>query len=395
MKTRQQLPYGITLILALLALLGTGTASSMAQAQPDERCFPETNQCISGPIRAYWERNGGLPIFGYPISPQRVETVEGQSLPVQWFERDRLEDHGAQGVMAGRLGARYLELTYRPWEYFDKVDPATIPAGCQFFAPTGHSLCEPYLSYWRANGGLARFGYPITQPFAESIETSNSDTRLVEVPRFATQYFERRRMEIHPELAGTPILLGLLGSEVLRAPEPSTTYPDCLRQAPPSLLPAIAKLHLGAPIGCPSGATWVNLPAATQQFEHGEMIWLSERKAPQLFGYPPTIFALINPGPTRGYYDSDTWVAGQDPDTPPATPPHAGLYAPWRGFGKVWSEHPDVRNAIGWATEPQAQPRTVDIQLFSTALLMRINETGVVYAFGNANNGPPVQVITR
>jgi hypothetical protein len=129
------------------------------------------------------------------------------------------------------------------------------------------------------------------------------------------------------------------------------------------------------------------------------MIWLSERKAPQLFGYPPTIFALINPGPTRGYYDSDTWVAGQDPDTPPATPPHAGLYAPWRGFGKVWSEHPDVRNAIGWATEPQAQGRTVDIQLFSTlfstALLMRINETGVVYAFGNANNGPPVQVITR
>ena len=38
-----------------------------ARAQMDERCFPETGYCISGSIRAYWERNGGLPVFGYPI----------------------------------------------------------------------------------------------------------------------------------------------------------------------------------------------------------------------------------------------------------------------------------------------------------------------------------------
>ena len=87
-------------------------------------------------------------------------------------------------------------------------------------------------------------------------------------------------------------------------------------------------------------------------------------------------------------------MAGQDPDTPPVSPPYAGLYAPWRGFGKVWTEHPEVREAIDWAIEPEAQPYTVDTQLFSTALLIRVNETGVVYAFGNANGSPNVQIVT-
>jgi len=384
MKTTFWLRHRIPFILALLMLLIARSAASTAQAQTDRRCFAETNQCIAGSIRTYWERNGGLPIFGYPITPQQVETVEGQTLPVQWFERDRLEDHGTAGVMAGRLGAHYLEMTYRPWEYFDKIDRAGTPATCRLFEQTGHSLCEPYLGYWQQHGGLERFGYPITQPFHEWIEGTSLEV----------QYFERRRMEIHPEQPGSPILLGLLGNQVQATPAPSARYPDCLAQAPSSLLPAIAKLHLGSPIGCPSGATWVALPAATQQFEQGMMIWLSERKTyPQLFSYPPTIFALINPGPKVAVY-GDTWQASRDPDRAAATPPRAGLYAPWHGFGKVWVEHPDLRDAIGWAVEARAQPQTVDTQLFSTALLVRINETGVVYAFGNPNLPAPVQIIT-
>ncbi|NJN65527.1 MAG: hypothetical protein HC884_01855 [Chloroflexaceae bacterium] len=122
---------------------------------------------------------------------------------MQWFERDRLEDHGSQGVMAGRLGARVLELDGRPWETFPKVTSAA--AGCQYFEPTGHSLCEPFLSYWRTNGGLERFGYPITEPTDETIENWSG----------TVQYFERRRMEHHPE--NQPpyhILLGLLGNRV-------------------------------------------------------------------------------------------------------------------------------------------------------------------------------------
>ena len=64
-----------------------------AFAQRGERCFAETGYCISGRIREFWEQNGGLRVFGYPITPLQTETIEGRSLQVQWFERARLELH--------------------------------------------------------------------------------------------------------------------------------------------------------------------------------------------------------------------------------------------------------------------------------------------------------------
>ncbi|HEU4327724.1 MAG TPA: hypothetical protein VFS21_31585 [Roseiflexaceae bacterium] len=365
----------------LLALIVLAPVPQAARGQAGERCFAETGLCIAGPIQAYWERNGGLPIFGFPISLQQVETVEGRTLTVQWFERDRLEDHGPAGVLAGRLGARYLELTNRPWEHFRRVEPPA-QAGCVFFAQTGHSLCEPYLSYWRANGGLERFGYPITRPFYDTVEGE----------RYETQFFERRRMERHPELPGAPLLLGLLGREVHTRPEPLARYPECLSQVPASLLPAIGRLDIGSPVGCPRVAGWLGLPAATQQFERGQMLWLAERRFSRPYNYPPTIVTLVEPGPRPDTF-SDTWVEGEDPDMPDAAPPRPDLYAPWRGFGKLWAQQPELREALGWAIEPQAQPRTVDAVFFEYTLLVRVNETGVVYAFGNANNSPYAQVV--
>ena len=53
------------LLLALTAL-----APQQAAAQQAQRCFPETGYCISGTIRAYWEGNGGLSVFGYPMTSQ-------------------------------------------------------------------------------------------------------------------------------------------------------------------------------------------------------------------------------------------------------------------------------------------------------------------------------------
>jgi hypothetical protein len=349
-----------------------------AQAAPDERCFPETGFCISGPIRAYWERNGGLPIFGYPVSTLQDEDVEGRRLPVQWFERDRLEDHGAQGVLAGRLGARYLELNNTPWEYFPNTD--TPAPGCQYVALTRQNLCGPYLRYWQQNGGLERFGYPITGEIYENVEGK----------KYRVVYFERRRMEIHADLPGSPILLGLLGRDVRALPEPLSRYPDCLRDA----LPQLRDVQIGKPLGCPSLAPVPEVPAATQAFERGVMLWTNIRNVPVPRFKPgvPDIIAFIQPGPTQQAFD-DTWVAGQDPDTPPFTPPAAGLYAPWRSFGTVWAANPALRDAIGWATQPEAQARTADIQLFSIGLVMRVRETGVTYVLGNTNTPTSAQIV--
>jgi hypothetical protein len=109
-----------SILLALLLLAGL-PAAAPAAAQTSERCFAETGYCISGPIRAYWERNGGLPVFGYPISEQRVETVEDRTIPVQWFERDRLEIQADGMVTAGRhqpgdvRQSDRIAISPRPW----------------------------------------------------------------------------------------------------------------------------------------------------------------------------------------------------------------------------------------------------------------------------------------
>src|SRR5262245_50077288 len=193
----------LTLLTLALIALGALLTAVPAGAAPRTRCFAETGYCVSGPILSYWERNGGLIVFGYPIGDQHIETVESWMGPVQWFERDRLEDHGAQGVLAGRLGALILEAQGRPWETFPRA--AGVPRGCRYFVQTGHSLCGAFLTYWQANGGLERFGYPITEPLDE------------ELPGWfgTVQYFERRRMEHHLENAGTryEVLLGLLGRD--------------------------------------------------------------------------------------------------------------------------------------------------------------------------------------
>jgi hypothetical protein len=202
---------------SLLALaLSLVVACLPAAAQSDERCFPETGHCIAGRIRAFWEQNGGLAVFGFPIGPQHAEQVEGQRLQVQQFERNRLELHPENArpydVLLGRLGADRLAQQGRDWTIFPKSAPK---AGCRFFAETGHNICEPFLGYWRGHGlefdgrrgaseaeSLALFGLPL----------SDTQPEMIDGQTYTVQWFERARFELHPENAPPyNVLLGLLG----------------------------------------------------------------------------------------------------------------------------------------------------------------------------------------
>src|SRR5690349_2318945 len=140
--------------LALLALAIAGLAALSPQptaAQTSQRCFAETGFCISGSIRTYWERDGGLAVFGYPITNLHDETIEGSwTGPVQWFERDRLEDHSGdrQGILAGRLGAQSLELQGHPWQTLPGAPGPGDPQNCTYFSETAHILCGELRAYW-------------------------------------------------------------------------------------------------------------------------------------------------------------------------------------------------------------------------------------------------------
>jgi len=192
-------------------------------AQPGSgecQTFPETGFQVCGRILQFWRENGGLPVFGYPIGPQGGVTIEGRVFQAQEFERNRLELHPENArpydVLLGRLGAEILDRQGRDWQQFPRVSSA--PNGCLFFQETGHSLCEPFLSYFRSKGlefdgrrgyslaeNLALFGLPLSEPQPERIQGNT----------YTAQWFERARFEHHPENAGTPyeVLLGLLGVE--------------------------------------------------------------------------------------------------------------------------------------------------------------------------------------
>src|SRR5215213_7154617 len=186
----------------LLALPGVpGT-----QAQAGGRCFPETGYCITGPIRDFWERNGGLMVFGLPITPQQSEPIEGKATQVQWFERSRLELHPENpwpyDVLMGRMGAERLGQLRRDWKSFPHIAPA---ADCRVFAETGHAVCGALLATWQAGGlnldgdpsindneSLALFGLPLSDATAER----GGDGQF-----YIVQWFERARFELHPENA--------------------------------------------------------------------------------------------------------------------------------------------------------------------------------------------------
>src|SRR6188472_2161856 len=112
------------MVLLVVLLCASILPTARTQAQTSQRCFTETGLCIEGRIREFWEQNGGLAVFGLPITPQQEQLVEGQPRQVQWFERNRLELHPESqrpyDVLLGRLGVDRLGAQGRDWFQFPK-----------------------------------------------------------------------------------------------------------------------------------------------------------------------------------------------------------------------------------------------------------------------------------
>jgi hypothetical protein len=177
---------------------------------PGAEYFPVTGYWVTGNFLSYWNRFGGLAIFGYPLTAEYVDPDSGIS--TQWFERARFEWHpGAWperfDVLLGLLGN---DLTR-----FRREDPAFRPvvagddANCTYYEQTGHRLCFGFRRYWEQYGGLPIFGYPISEEFREV----NPDLGI----EYTVQYFERGRFEWHPGEwpERYDVMLGRLGAELV------------------------------------------------------------------------------------------------------------------------------------------------------------------------------------
>ncbi len=184
---------------------------------PNGLYFPETRHNLSGVFKDYWEQHGGLAQFGFPRTEpfREVNPADGLTYFVQYFERNRFEYHPELAgtpyeVLLGLLGNQLTETRRAAGE--SPFNPVAGPGApdSTFFPATGHTLRGSFKRSWEAKGGLAIYGYPISEEFQE-INLEDGKTYIV-------QYFERNRFEYHPENQGTPyeVLLGLLGNVLLR-----------------------------------------------------------------------------------------------------------------------------------------------------------------------------------
>ncbi|HEY0070487.1 MAG TPA: alpha/beta hydrolase [Chloroflexia bacterium] len=172
------------------------------------RTFPETGKAIQGAFMRYWSSSGGVAQFGYPISDEMQETsdTDGKTYTVQYFERAVFEYHPDNrqpyDVLLTLLGSMQYAQKYR--DSAPGQVPNTAP-GSILFNETGKRLGGMFLEYWKANGGLARQGYPLSDEFKE--------ISPVDGKTYTVQYFERAVFEYHPEnQPPNQVLLSPLGT---------------------------------------------------------------------------------------------------------------------------------------------------------------------------------------
>jgi hypothetical protein len=193
---------------------------------PEQPWFAETGHTLRWGFRDYWAANGGLPVFGYPLTEEfgELNTDTGADYTVQFIERQRFEYHPENvgtpyEVLLGRLGAERAAqqglIAADPFLPRPGVggDPRHV-----YMAETGHWLSNSFLDYWRVHGldlgdpgvsyreSLTLFGYPLSEEYVDP------GTGLT------TQYFERAVFEYHPDNPDEyTVLLRRLGAEALAA----------------------------------------------------------------------------------------------------------------------------------------------------------------------------------
>jgi polysaccharide biosynthesis protein PslG len=212
----------IAVLVSILAIPGFAHAAAGSPGEvPDTRppfqsqYFPDTQHAALNSFLTFWKRTpNALFVLGNPISQPFIEesfTNPGEYYRVQYFERAILEEHpenaGSQYYILGRLLGNQIVQSRASEAPFA---PAGDPGDGTFDTATSHTLRDspaPFRNFWQKNGGLAVFGRPQSEQFQE-VNQADGKTYWV-------QYFERQRMEWHPNepQARYRILLGLLGNE--------------------------------------------------------------------------------------------------------------------------------------------------------------------------------------
>ncbi len=277
--------------------------------------FPDTGQFVRTAFLDFYDRQGGLEMFGEPISPV---ITNDDGIPVQYFQRARFEYHaelapGAQ-VTLGKLGKEIhgpddapVPNNFTPWDT-DK----------RYFSQTGHIVSNAFLAFFDTHGKETFLGFPIS-------EATVCNGLVV-------QWFEKARLEYHPENPDAyKVQLGLIGAERYREVGPALNPPDHwfgkLWNDNPRVAQAIGKAIEGLQ----------TLEMTEQYFENGFMLtWKGANR----------IWVLYEGGQSQNF--PDTWRPGDVSNRELPVPNNK--FEPTDRFGKIWWGLGGPGSKLGWAT---------------------------------------------
>jgi hypothetical protein len=235
------------------------------------RYIAESDHTLSGAFLAEWLAAGGQDGLGLPLS----EAMQRGTTWIQYFERGRLEFDGAMrwGLTGLETAGRYPAAPRAPLRCAPAC-PANDPLR-HYFPETGHQVADGMLAFWQQHGGLARFGYPISEMFADG--------------PLLIQLFERARLEFRPD--NGQFTIGRTGAEAMEAQratwpfwptspyggEPGRLYlPQTGHALTPRAAAAWADYGGVALLGYPLSEEFVENGLVVQVFERGKLVWSPE-----------------------------------------------------------------------------------------------------------------------
>lgn len=186
----------LTFFPATLPGLPTSPTAEAAPANTNSSnsvYYRQTGHYIKDAFLNYWLMNGGVNLYGYPVSEET--TLDG--VPVQYFERARFE-YRANSTRPWKVELTAAGSQITEGQTFERVTATAATGDRTFYSQTGHTLGGSFQQYWKNNGGLSIFGYPISEEFRQNGMT--------------IQYFERARFEL---ISQGRVQLGHVGAELL------------------------------------------------------------------------------------------------------------------------------------------------------------------------------------
>ncbi len=161
-----------------------------------------------------------------------------------------------------------------------------------------------------------------------------------------------------PTVASTALPTPTLAAEQIASPTlpPPVTMEPTVAACEFPTQPALTGAWSSEELGCPTTAGAAAINTAYAPFEGGQMLWR---------GDTDTIYVLYNDGRWESYpneweQSSQEFSCGEE-----SSPP-----TPKRGFGRVWCDHPAVRDALGAVTADEIGDAASAVQDFANGTIL-------------------------